>query len=457
MNGSFAFEKVVFNPVDSKTMAIAGNKWGKDTVYVYRLDDMGGTGKLHGLTSINDGYRSPAFSPDGLRLAAVSSRRGYDYPVVMITNTVDENYARRMVESFCSSIRGSPFEREILDVAASFKSLNDYNLDGSLSTLGPDMPNLRTLELSSFLLDRDDAIGKIQRYDFDFPQLTNLRILWWGPGFSFNDTVKKLVSLRTFYLEVQWEVNLWTRKSLSKVYELPSLREFTVEIPDFSLSKTFPIDALRRRVTRQMKTHVHPFSPRERLDRRLLRFGNDKNSISKELVWGFEGEDGVDVVPLSVEEVANKVYTDTINRPTATHAGTQILAFFLARYDVPFSDVEDDPFFSENLRTEIDGDDSVFLFVIGRVTGLLHDVATWNEDPDEDILKWTFRTVGGVYGVLTEEGVRKFREWFLSDDFEKDMREYGKHLREMRDNTDRDRAGWKKLIESGFVETTTTD
>ena len=64
------------------------------------------------------------------------------------------------------------------------------------------------------------------------------------------------------------------------------------------------------------------------------------------------------------------------------------------------------------------------------------------------------RKVGGVYGVLSEVGVRKFREWFLSDDFEKDMREYGKHLR---DDTDRDKAGWKKLIESGFVETTTTD
>lgn len=444
--GRVAFEKIVFNPKDSKTMAIAGCE---DTVYVYRLVDVGGTGKLHALTRIDD-WRSPAFSPDGLRLAAVSSRRGSDPPVLMITNTVSSGYARGMVESFCSSIRGSPFEREILDAV---ERLCDYGLDGSMSALGPDMPNLRTLQLYPH------TKPQIEHYDFNFPRLAELIIQWWGPAFSFkdNDTVKKLVSLRTFYLAIlKWEVSL-VRENLSKVFELPSLREFIVRIPNFSLSKEFPL----ARVTRQTAKHVHPFSPRERFDRRLLRFGDDENSISKELVWGFEGEDGVDGLSLSTEEVVEKVYTDTTDRPTATHTGTQILAFFLARYDVPYSQVEDDPVFSENLITEalenMNDDDSVFLFVMGRVTGLLHYVADDESSPDEDVLKWTFRTVGGVYGVLSEEGVKRFREWFLSDDFEKDMREYGEHLREMRDNTDRDRAGWKKLIESGFVETTTTD
>lgn len=427
-DGRSVFDKVVFNPVDSKTMAIAGNKWGEFTVYVYRLDDMGGTGKLHVLTSINDGYRS-VFSPDGLRLATVAPRRGSDSPDLMITNTVDENYARAMLENVFlrSTIGGSPFKREILDAATT----------------------LTTLYLPSTHLIRD-------HFDFNFPRLLHLTIAHSGSEFSLiNDTVNKLKSLRTFTFLFP---DAWTSSlsSLSKVYELPSLREIRIFAPSFSLSSEFPADAPARRVTRQTPKLVHPFSPRERLDRRLLRFGNDKNSISKELVWGFEGEDGVDVVPLSDKEVVDRVYSDTTDGPTVTHAGTQILAFFLARYDVPLSGVEDDPVFSENLRTEAfdNDDDSVFQFVMGRVTGLLHDVADDESPPDEDILKWTFRTVGGVYGVLSEEGVKKFREWFLSDDFEKDMREYGVFVKK---KAYRWAAGWKKLIESGFVETTTTN
>ena len=453
-NRRFAFERVVFNPKDSKTMAIVVHKWDEDTMYVYRLVDVGGTGELRVITSINDEYqrRSPAFSPDGLRLAAVSPRRGSGSPVLTIKNTVDEHYARRMVGDplLRSSIRGSPLEREILDAV---KMSYDHDLDGSLSALGPDMPNLRTLELSSLDLDPTDAIRKkIESYDFNFPRLAELQIRWWGPGFSFNDndTVNNLVSLRTFSLISTWQWKMSIGKNLSKVFELPSLREFTVKLPDFSLSREFPL----ARVTRQTTKGAHLFSPRERLDRRLLRFGG--NSISKELVWGFEGEDGVDAPrPLSDDEVVDKVYNVTTDRPTTTHAGTQILAFFLARYNVPFS--EDDPVFSKNLRTELfdstfhSEDDPTFDFVMGRVTDLLHNVANWNEYPEEDVLKWSFRTVGGEHGVLSEEGVKKFREWFLSDDFEEDMRKYGEHLREMRDGTDRDRAGWNKLIESGFV------
>lgn len=428
-NRRFAFEEVAFNPNDSKTMAIAvHNKWDEDMVYVYRLVDVGGTGALRDTTSIDDGYqrRSPAFSPDGLRLAVVSSRRRSGSPVLTIKNTVGEEYARRMVGDplLRSSIRGSPLEREILDAV---KMSYDHDLDGSLSALGPDMPNLRTLELSSFLLGPDDAMGKIQRYDFNFPRLMELQIRWWGPGFSFNDndTVNKLVSLRTFSLNSAWRWEVSIGKSLSKVFELPSLREFTVEIPDFSLSREFPL----ARVTRQTTKRARLFSPRERLDRRLLRFGG--NSISKELVWGFEGEDGVDAPrPLSDDKVIDKVYNDGTNRPTATHAGTQIMAFFLAR-NVPFS--KDDPVFSENLRTEA-----------------LEAIADDDDYLNKEALMWTFRTVGGEHGVLSEEGVKKFREWFLSDDFEEDMRKYGEHLREMRER-DRDRAGWNKLIESGFV------
>lgn len=225
-------------------------------------------------------------------------------------------------------------------------------------------------------------------------------------------------------------------------------------MPDFSLSKEFPIDAPPRRVTRQTANLARPFSPRERLDRRLLRCDNGYYDYENELVWGFEGEDGVDAPALPDKEVVEKVYNDRINRPTATHAGTQILAFLRARYDVPFTD-KVLMVFSENLHDEVFDssaeDVSIFEFVVGRVVSLLHKMIDNDDPPDVRVLARTFRTVRGGYGVLGIYGASKFREWFLSDEFEEDMRAYGEWLRRHNDEAYRERAGWKKLIESGFV------
>ena len=139
-----------------------------------------------------------------------------------------------------------------------------------------------------------------------------------------------------------------------------------------------------------------------------------------------------------------------------THRGTQILAFLFARHNFPFREDDHDAreVFSENLYKDLlahkdDWSGGAFNFVQGKFTSLLYNMTP--RITVSDLFRQTLRTVGGDHGVLSEKGIEKFHEWFLSDDFEKDMREYSEKEYEWMTEEYRDRAGLKKMIESGFV------
>ena len=140
---------------------------------------------------------------------------------------------------------------------------------------------------------------------------------------------------------------------------------------------------------------------------------------------------------------------------TVTHRGTQILAFLFARHNFPFRKDDHDAreVFSKNLYEDLleheeDWRGGAFNFVQGKFTSLLYN--TTPPITVSNLFRQTLRTVGGDHGVLSEKGIEKFHEWFLSDDFEKDMRKYSEEYYWMTEEY-RDRAGWKKVIESGFV------
>ena len=369
------FEKVVFNPVDSRTMAIAGPD---SDVGLYRLVDALETTELCFVTTIY-GCSSPAFSPDGLRLAGVSSMtRGS--PFLKITNTVDEKYARVMIENpfLRSTIGESPLDREIFNVATTWTELY----------------------LSTTARDEDD------HFDFNFPRLLHLTIAHAGGEFSLiNDTVNKLKSLRTFTF-IFPDPDAWTSSLsslLSKVYELPSLRKSNFCTVVLSLdgipcrragaSGHATVGETRSSVlaARASRSTTPEVRQRRKIDLERARVG----FLGARLRGGRGRRRGPGrrrpAIPRRGSRQGVQRHDEQTDGDSRGDANLGVLPGQVRR-SILLS-LERSRLLRKLTREANKNyleDDSVFKFVMGRVIGLLHDLSPEEGHSNEDVLEWTF-------------------------------------------------------------------
>ena len=320
-----------------------------------------------------------AFSPDGKRLAMVSRKN--EFPVVI------ENVVEHTAEGFLET----EITRQTIDV--------DQPTDEHLAILN----KARNLIIRS--VREDDKLWRLG------PHVPHVQSLW----FIFDDPKKNPLSTLPDDLK-EWS----------------GLRRF--EIRPESYFKEFPnvlltMPSLRIiRFLDNKESLTTPMALREKMKKRLLRFENGKGTkyIDSELLWGFDGE----------SEYANRLTDEKIRQrkdarvgPTLTHTGTQLLAFLFVRYNRSVLDEEAmdgvfSDYFNEEFEEEYRESMTPFEFALSRI--FYHKCIDYQNN---DVID--FRTLGdvdGKNGVLSEIGVEKFEEWFLSDDFERDMRKCAVHV-----------------------------
>ena len=415
-----------------------------------------------------------AFSPDGTRLAMVSRGNG---------SIVVEN----IVETFAKAFLENEKTRQTIDVVDGptrehleiLKHARDVEIrvvlaNDTLWKLGAFLPNIERLSFKFF----DNHRGRLENHLSEIDDVVDLDSFVW---------LKKLVLRHVGFQSLP-----------STVANVRSLRELAVDDNNFSalpddlekLSELRYIDlganylkefpkVLERMPSLRLiqiwdnegedgKPLVFPstqFSEafRNKMNRRLLRIDQDgRRGISSELVWGFDGETECENPNRLTDDEIRAKFRARDERSKVTHTGTQILAFLRARYDRRYADdtnVEkvlskflfkewrDVPFYSYD-------DWSAFRFAVGRIKANCPDPANQYHVGDTD-----FRTVGGEGegAVLSEAGVKKFWQWFVSDDFERDMRACARYVADAEASViDSDETGREQILDrfsaNGFVE-----
>ena len=379
-----------------------------------------------------------AFSPDGTRLAMVSRKDG---------SIVVEN----IVEVFAEAFLENEKTRQTIDVVDGptrehleiLKHARDVEIrvvlaNDTLWKLGAFLPNIERLSFDFF----DSHRGRLENHLSKIKDVIDL------DSFAKKNTLKKLV--------LTYELSTTVP---STIMNIRSLRELDLHGNDFSalpddlekLSELRYIDlganylkefpkVLERMPSLRLiqiwdnegedgKPLVFPstqFSEafRNKMNRRLLRIDQDgRRGISSELVWSFDGETECENARrLTDDEVRERLRPHAWERPKVTHTGTQVLAFLRARYDRTYDDdvkkVLPKPF-AERWRDPMYGDWSAFEFVLASIL-------------PTDVFAPIFRTVGaeGEGAVLSKAGVEEFWQWFVSDDFERDMRACARYVAE---------------------------
>lgn len=393
-----------------------------------------------------------AFSPDGTRLAMVSREDG---------SIVVEN----IVETFAEAFLENEKTRQTIDVVDGptrehleiLKHARDVEIrvvlaNDTLWKLGAFLPNLERLTFKYF----DFHTGRLEIGDFDLASLVSLKklILPLVRLKTIPSSIAKIRSLR--------ELDVMGNGISALPDDLEQLRALRYIDLSHNYFKEFPKVLERMPSLRLIRildnedengeTLIFPstqFSEalRDKMNKRLLRIdqgrGHDGrgHDIRSELVWGFDGETECEIPSrLTNDEVRERLRARD-ERPKVTHAGTQVLAFLLARYDRRY-DKSVEKVLSEYFGLPVD--DS--------------DFAVWSafkETRDQIMTTPIFRTVGGVDGILSAAGVEEFWKWFVSDDFDRDMRAFARHVAEPDFNVNGDEIDrvqiLKRLGENGFV------
>lgn len=431
-----------FNPRNSTLLALVIDRnvelW---STYSERYDTLDGT-LLRRFKNVEGPL---AFSPDGTRLAMVSREDGS----IVVENIV-ETFAKAFLENEKTrqdvDVRGPTREHlEILkharDVEIRVVLAND-----TLWKLGPFLPNIERLSLKNLVLP---YVGSSTTVPSTIMYIRSLRELdVHGNNLSaLPDDLKKLTALRYINLGANY------LKEFPKVLEgMPSLR--LIQIWDNENGNGDPLVFPSTQFSEAL---------RNKMNKRLLRIDQDgRRGISSELVWGFDGETECENARrLADEDVLDKLRAGG-ERPKVTHTGTQVLAFLRARYDRTYDDDDKDVekilskyFFKEwGFVWDEDEDWSAFSFALGRILFNCPNPENMHRVPSAD-----FRTVGGEGegAVLSEAGVEEFLRWFVSDDFERDMRECARYVAEADIFEQRDdEIGRKQILdrfrENGFID-----
>lgn len=385
-----------FNPRNSTLLALVIDRnvelW---STYSERYDTLDGT-LLRRFKNVEGPL---AFSPDGTRLAMVSREDGS----IVVENIV-ETFAKAFLENEKTrqtiDVRGPTREHlEILkharDVEIRVVLAND-----TLWKLGPFLPNIERLSLKNLVLP---YVGSSTTVPSTIMYIRSLRELdVHGNNLSaLPDDLKKLTALRYINLGANY------LKEFPKVLkEMPSLR--LIQIWDNEDDNSKPLVFSSTQFSEAL---------RNKMDKRLLRIDQDgRRGISSELVWGYDGETECENARrLTDEEVLDRIRVGG-EIPKVTHTGTQVLAFLRARYDRTYDD-DVKKILPNPWRIRMYSDWSAFEFVLASILPINLS------DP-------IFRTVGGedVGAVLNEEGVEEFLKWFVSDDFERDMRACARYV-----------------------------
>ena len=414
-----------FNPRNSTLLALVVGRnvelWSTQSVI---KDHPGGT-MLRRFENVEGPL---AFSPDGTRLAMVSREDG----TIVVENIV-ETFAKAFLENEKTrqtiDVRNPTTEHlEILKHARDVE-IRVILVDDTLWELGAFLPNLERLSFDFF-----DSL-EIHLKDLDsFVSLKKLVL----PHLDLETLPSTIMNIRNLReLDVRGNkinVSVNHLKAFPKVLEkMPSLRLINIRDNEDHDGKRvhFPSNQFSEAL-------------RNKMNRRLLRI-EPNDTIPSELVWGFDGETECENPNRLTDDEVRVKLNDTNEKPSLTHTGTQLLAFLLARYGGEYDDTKKKTFskhFDEQILMY--REDGAFEFALSRIV--------WNVDEDLD-----FRTVGGIgkSAVLSDDGVEEFRRWFVSDDFERDMRAYATFVaREDRSHFNdaaREEMGLSKLRANGFL------
>jgi hypothetical protein len=326
-----------------------------------------------------------AFSPDGARLAMASeSSQG----VVVIENVTDA-LAKAILEN--EYTRQSINEKEEILKHARDLVIPAVIRDDALWRLGPYLPNLESL---SFMLTK--GIGAEKKFETArFGLFTSLKVL--------NLSSLELESLPSGVCDIIGlrELDVYDNKLSTLPDEIENMRNLRlIDLGDNSFTELpavlAKIPSLRMiRFLDNGGVIKIPEAFRIKTNARLLRIQQHRDSMSSEAL--FEIQDG---------------------RPHVTHTGSQFLAFLHARYDANLTLPVTLEALSERFHSEWNDhqlQDTAFAFALKRIYEYYEDLPN-------------FSTLGQMFpeqkqeGVLSIAGVQEFQRWFLSDDFEQDMR-----------------------------------